>query len=89
MLDPGGTDPTNLQAHAHAWLGLSLQLKQTHCVMPYPCHGGGGYNMWFRKEQLAKAQAGEDFISLSRPFAAGESAFIPIIEKMEHHTVME
>ncbi len=60
MPDPGMTDPTNLQARACAWFGLSRQLEQTCCVKPHPCRGGGGYNSWFHKEQLVKAQAGED-----------------------------
>jgi hypothetical protein len=60
MPHPGATDPANLQAPALAQLGLSRQLKQTHCMMPHPCHGGGGYDIWFCKEQLAKEQAGED-----------------------------
>jgi len=28
-------------------------------VAPHPCIGGGGYDAWFCKDQLAKAQAGE------------------------------
>ena len=53
------TDPADLQVHARAQLGLSRQLEQTRRVAPHPCLGGGGYDAWFREEQLAKAQAGE------------------------------
>jgi hypothetical protein len=53
------TDPADLQVHARAQLGLSRQLEQTRRVAPHPCIGGRGYDAWFRKEQLAKAQAGE------------------------------
>ena len=59
MPGAGATDPADLQAHARAHLGLSRQLEQTRCVAPHPCIGGGGYDAWFREEQLAKAQAGE------------------------------
>jgi hypothetical protein len=59
MPDPGATDPADLQVHACAWLGLS-QLKQTRRVPPHPHCGGGDYNVWFREEQLANAQARED-----------------------------
>jgi hypothetical protein len=45
MPDPGATDPTNLQVHACAWLGLSRQFEQTRCVTPHPHCGGGGYNV--------------------------------------------
>jgi hypothetical protein len=58
--DPGATDPANLQTLSRAWLVLSPQLEQTRCVMPHPCLGGGGYNVWFCDEQLAKVQAKED-----------------------------
>jgi hypothetical protein len=35
-------------------------------VTPHPSRGGGrGYDVWFREEQLAKAQAGED-VDVSR-----------------------
>jgi hypothetical protein len=54
----GATDPTDLQAHTHAQLGPSQKLEQTHHEMPHPCRGGGGYDIWFHEEQLAKAQAG-------------------------------
>jgi hypothetical protein len=60
MPDTGATDPTNLQVHASAWLGLSQQLEQTRRVMPHPRRCGGGYNVWFREEQLANLQARED-----------------------------
>ncbi len=63
MPDPGAADPPNLQAHAHTQLGLSRQLKQTSHVPPHPCCGGGGYNVRFHEEQLAKAQAGEDVMT--------------------------
>jgi hypothetical protein len=59
MPGAGATDNADLQAHARAQLGLSRQLEQTRRVAPHPCLGGGGYNAWFREEQLAKAQAGE------------------------------
>ena len=59
MPGAGATDPADLQAHARAQLGLSRQLEQTSRVAPHPCLGGGGYDAWFREEQLAKAQAGE------------------------------
>jgi hypothetical protein len=59
MPGAGATDPADLQAHARAHLGLSRQLEQTRRVAPHPCIGGGGYDAWFREEQLAKAQAGE------------------------------
>ena len=50
-----------LQADACAWLGLSRKLEQTRRVTPHPSRGGGrGYDVWFRKEQLAEAQAGDD-----------------------------
>ncbi len=57
MANPGATDPVDLQAHTCAQLGLSWQLKQTHCEMPHPCRNGGGYDFWLGKEQLVKAQA--------------------------------
>jgi hypothetical protein len=60
MPDPGATDPANVQAHAHAWLGLSQHLEQTRRVTPHPCLGGGGYDVWFLDERLAKVQARED-----------------------------
>jgi hypothetical protein len=60
MPDPGVTDPADLQALARDWLGLSWQLVQTRHVTPHPCHSGGGYDLWFCNEQLAKAQAGEN-----------------------------
>jgi hypothetical protein len=53
-------DPADLQAHACAQLGLSRELEQARRVMPHPSHGGGGYDVWFCEEQLARAQAGED-----------------------------
>ena len=56
----GATDPADLQAHARTLLGLSWQLQQTRPVTPHPSYGGGGYNVWFREEQLVRAQAGED-----------------------------
>ena len=56
----GATDPADLQAHARAQLGLSPQLEQTRRETPHPSLGGGGYDVWFREEQLARAQAGED-----------------------------
>jgi hypothetical protein len=59
MPGAGATDPTDMQEHACAQLGLSRQLEQMRCVAPHPCLGGGGYDAWFREEQLAKAQAGE------------------------------
>ena len=37
----------------------SSQLEQARRVTPNPSLGGGGYDAWFREEQLAKAQAGE------------------------------
>ena len=60
-------DPADLQAHARAQLGLSRELEQARRVTPHPSHGGsGGYDVWFREEQLARAQAGEDVdVSLS------------------------
>ena len=59
MPGAGATDPADLQAHACAQLGLSRQLKQTRHVARHPCLGSRGYDAWFCKEQLAKAQAGE------------------------------
>jgi hypothetical protein len=59
MPDPGATDPADLQAWAHAQLGLTWQLKQTRRETPHPCCGGRGYNTWFRQEHLAKAAAGK------------------------------
>ena len=56
----GATDPADLQAHACAQLGLSWQLEQTRRETPHPSHGNGGYDVWFRKEQLARVQAGDD-----------------------------
>jgi len=54
------TDPADLQAHARAQLGLSRELEQARRVTPHPSHGGGGYDVWFREEQLARSQAGKD-----------------------------
>jgi hypothetical protein len=60
MPDPGATDPVDLQAHAHAHLGLSRQLEQMRCETPHSSLGGRGHDTWFCWEQLAKAAAGED-----------------------------
>ena len=54
------TDTADLQAHACAQLGLSQELQQARRVTPHPSHGGGGYDVWFREEQLMMAQAGVD-----------------------------
>ena len=56
-----------LQADARARLGLSRQLEQTRRVTPHPsCGGDQGYNVWFREEQLAEAQAGNDVVVSKR-----------------------
>ena len=61
MPGPWATDPADLQVEASARLGLSRQLEQTRRTKPRPSRGGGrGYDICFREEQLAKAQAGED-----------------------------
>ena len=60
MPGSGATDPADLQAHARAHLGLSRQLEQMRRETTHPSHGGRGYDTWFRREQLAKAAAGED-----------------------------
>ena len=66
-------DPAELQAHARAQLGLSRELEQARRVTSHPSHGGGGYDVWFRKEQLARAQAGEDVdVSVSSIHRWGE-----------------
>ncbi len=55
----GATDPTDIEAKAHADLGFSRQLEQTHQILPHPCLGGsGGYALWYRQMQLEKFHAG-------------------------------
>ena len=62
----GATDPANLKAQAHAELGFSRRLKQPRCISPYPgLWGGGGYNVWYHKQQLQRFDAGEA-INVSR-----------------------
>ena len=54
-------DPVDLQADARARLGLSWKLEQARHVTPHPsCGGGRGYDVWYREEHLAKAQASVD-----------------------------
>jgi hypothetical protein len=66
MPGSGATDPTDLQAHARANLGLSRQLEQTRRETPHPFHGGIGYNTWYRREQLTNAAIRDDVdVSLS------------------------
>ncbi len=84
-------DPADLQAHARAQLGLSRELEQARRVKPHPSHGGsGGYDVWFREEQLARAQAGEDVdVSVSSLRRWGERLFIwlalPLSSWVTHH----
>jgi hypothetical protein len=44
MPDPGATDSMDLQARAHAQLGLTRQFEQTWREMPHPRRGGRGYD---------------------------------------------
>jgi hypothetical protein len=56
----GATDPANLKAQACEELGFSRQLKQPRHILQYPGLGdGGGYNVWYRKQQLQRFDAGE------------------------------
>jgi len=56
----GATDPTDLEAQAHAELGFSRQLKQPRRISPYPGFGGSsGYPVWYREHQLQRINAGE------------------------------
>ncbi len=71
---PSTTTTVRRHRHARPWGNRSRQsagacscldwpirqLEQTCRVPPHPCRGGGGYDVWFREEQLAKAQARED-----------------------------
>jgi hypothetical protein len=77
MPDPGATDPADLQVLACARLGLSRQLEQTHCMTPHPCLDGGGYNIWFRNEQLVKVQAGEDIDVSTRSLSHWKERLYP------------
>jgi hypothetical protein len=56
----GAMDPTNLEAQACAELGFSRQLKQPRRILPYPgLGGGGGYDVWYCKQQLQRFNARE------------------------------
>ena len=61
----GATDPADVRAQARAELGLSRELEQTRRVNPSPSLGGGGYDVWYRQQQLTKAQNGEE-VDVSR-----------------------
>ena len=53
-------DPTDLKAQACAELGFSLRLEQPRRILPYPGLGsGGGYDVWYREQQLQRFDAGE------------------------------
>jgi hypothetical protein len=56
----GATNPANLEAQACAELGFSRWLKQPQRILPYSgLGGGGGYDVWYRKQQLQRFNASE------------------------------
>ncbi len=56
----GATDPANLVAQARAELGFSRRLEQPRRILPYPgLGGGGGYDVWYREQQLQRFNASE------------------------------
>ena len=56
----GATDPADLEAQARAELGFSRRLKQPRRISPYPgLGGGGGYDVWYRNQQLQRFNASE------------------------------
>ena len=56
----GATDPADLEAQARAELGFSRRLEQPRRISPYPgLGGGGGYDVWYREQQLQRFNASE------------------------------
>jgi hypothetical protein len=56
----GATDPADLEAQACAELGVSRRLEQPRRISPYPgLSGGGGYDVWYREQQLQRFNARE------------------------------
>jgi hypothetical protein len=56
----GATDPADLKAQARAELVFSQRLEQPRRILPYPgLGGGGGYDVWYHKQQLQGFDAGE------------------------------
>jgi hypothetical protein len=56
----GATDPADLEAQARAELGFSRRLEQPRRISSYPgLGGGGGYAVWYRKQQLQRFNASE------------------------------
>jgi hypothetical protein len=55
----GVTDPADLKAQARAELGFSWRLEQPRRISPFPgLDGGGGYDVWYREQQLQRFNAG-------------------------------
>jgi hypothetical protein len=55
----GAKDPADLKAQACAELEFSRRLKQPWRISPYPgLGGGGGYDVWYCKQQLQRFDAG-------------------------------
>ncbi len=56
----GATDPADLEAQARAELSFSRRLEQPRRILPYPgLGGGGGYDVWYREQQLQRFNASE------------------------------
>ncbi len=56
----GVTDPSDLKAQACAELGFSRRLEQPRRISLYQgLGGGGGYDVWYREQQLQRFNASE------------------------------
>jgi hypothetical protein len=56
----GAMDPSDLEAQVCAELGFSRRLEHARRISPYPgLGGGGGYDVWYREQQLQRFNARE------------------------------